>query len=174
MGEFSDWLKGGKNYRKNEGVQYYEDSHEGSYASENHRDSYAPDSRRDSYAPDKRQSDPAMPKYSGNPSREEYLGATPMPTKSHFISPRSYQNVVVYEPRSPEDVQTLIDYLKRREPAVVNLNEVGDAAVSQRILDFISGAIYALNGSVHRISGNIFLLSPEGVEITVPYEPNRP
>lgn len=89
------------------------------------------------------------------------------------MPPRLYQNVVVYSPTTPEDVQTLIDYLKRREPAVVNLDGVGDPTIAQRILDFISGAIYALNGSVHRISSNIFLLSPEGVEITVPYEPGK-
>ena len=80
-----------------------------------------------------------------------------------------FPNVVVYEPRSPEDVQLLIDYLKQREPAVVNLDNVEPSA-AQRILDFVSGATYALSGSVHRISGNIFLLSPEGVGITVPYE----
>ena len=94
-----------------------------------------------------------------------------MPNVNQFISPRLYQNVVVYQPRSPEDVQTLIDFLKRREPAIINLDGVSEQPVAQRILDFTSGAIYALNGSVHRISSNIFLLSPEGVEITVPYDP---
>ncbi len=88
---------------------------------------------------------------------------------SKFMSTPYFPNVVVYEPRSPEDVQLLIDYLKQREPAVVNLDNVEPSA-AQRILDFVSGAIYALSGSVHRISGNIFLLSPEGVGITVPYE----
>lgn len=80
---------------------------------------------------------------------------------------RNY-NVMVYEPKTTEHVQTLIDFLKRKEPAIINLDNV-EAADSQRILDFVSGAIYALNGSVHRIAGNIFLLSPEDVEITIPY-----
>ena len=75
-----------------------------------------------------------------------------------------YSNVVVYEPRTPEEVQTLIDYLTRREPAIINLDNI-DVEISQRVLDFVSGAIYALGGTVHRVSGNIFLLSPEGVEI---------
>jgi cell division inhibitor SepF len=86
-----------------------------------------------------------------------------------FMSTPYFQNVVVYEPRTPEDVQLLIDYLKQHEPAVVNLDNVEPIA-AQRILDFVSGATYALSGSVHRIAGNIFLLSPEGVGITVPYE----
>ena len=83
--------------------------------------------------------------------------------------PRDYQNVLVYEPANYNDVQVLIDYLKRKEPAIINLEGV-DAEVAQRVLDFTSGAIYALNRSVLRISGNIFLFSPEGVGVTVPHE----
>ncbi|MCL2862229.1 MAG: cell division protein SepF [Firmicutes bacterium] len=95
-----------------------------------------------------------------------------MPTQGDFVSPRLYQNVVVYEPKNPDDVQNLIDYLKRREPAIVNLDNL-EMDRAQRILDFISGAAYALSGSVHRVASNIFLISPEGVEITVPYEEPR-
>ncbi len=91
------------------------------------------------------------------------------PDSSQKIAPREYQNVLVYEPTNYNDVQTLIDYLKRKEPAIINLDGV-DAAVAQRVLDFTSGAMYALNGSVLRISGNIFLLSPEGVGVTIPHD----
>ena len=95
--------------------------------------------------------------------------AKPLADKSQSVMPRQYQNVVVYDPKTPEDVQRLIDYLKRREPAIINLDQTA-ADVAQRVLDFVSGAIYALSGSIHRIASNIFLLSPEGVEITVPYD----
>jgi len=83
---------------------------------------------------------------------------------SGFQNQRSYNNMVVYEPRTPEDVQTLIDCLARREPAIINLDNV-EADISQRVLDFASGATYALGGTVNRISGNIFLLSPQGVDV---------
>jgi len=102
---------------------------------------------------------------SENPPSEPHF----LPGKNQSVMPRQYQNVVVYDPKTPEDVQRLIDYLKRKEPAIINLDDT-DPAVAQRILDFVSGASYALNGSIHRISTNIFLLSPEGVEITVPYD----
>ncbi|GHV02971.1 hypothetical protein FACS1894211_15290 [Clostridia bacterium] len=91
------------------------------------------------------------------------------PVAANVNCPRSYSNVIVYQPQTLEDVQPLIDFLKRREPAIVNLDAVPEAA-AQRILDFTSGAVYALSGSVHRISGNIFLLTPEGVEISIPYQ----
>lgn len=91
------------------------------------------------------------------------------PSATEKIAPREYQNVLVYEPKTINDVQTLIDYLKRKEPAIINLDEV-NSPDAQRILDFTAGAMYALNGSILRISGNIFLLSPEGVGVTIPHE----
>ncbi len=89
----------------------------------------------------------------------------PQPQQNATDTARAMQNFMVYEPRNADDVQTLIDFLKRKESAIINLDNV-EPEISQRVLDFVSGAIYALNGSVHRISGNIFLLSPEGVGIT--------
>jgi cell division inhibitor SepF len=91
------------------------------------------------------------------------------PVAASVNCPRSYSSVIVYQPQNTVDVQTLIDFLKRREPAIVNLDAAPEGG-AQRILDFISGAVYALSGSVHRISGNIFLLTPEGVEISIPYQ----
>lgn len=102
--------------------------------------------------------------------REEYQKEPPrqtLPLMSASGSAPALQNVVLYSPKSFNDIQTLIDFLKRREPAVVELSGVADSS-AQRILDFLSGAIYALSGSIHRISGTIFLLTPSGVSITVP------
>ena len=87
-------------------------------------------------------------------------------------SSNDYRNVLVYEPKKCSYVQTLIDYLKRKEPAIINLDGT-DPSTAQRILDFAAGAMYALSGSVLRISGNIFLLSPEGVGVTVPHEMDK-
>ena len=107
--------------------------------------------------------DSEFPEYSQTPTMKQQQSA---PTK--VMDTPFMRNVVVYEPKTPEDVQLLIDYLKERQPAVVNLDNV-EVEAAQRILDFVSGATYALSGSVHRIAGNIFLLSPQGVGITVPY-----
>ncbi|HEY8419271.1 MAG TPA: cell division protein SepF [Clostridia bacterium] len=85
------------------------------------------------------------------------------------VQKRSMSSVVIHSPTTPEEVESLIDYLRRREPAIVNLDKP-PVEIAQRILDMLSGAIYALNGSMHRIQDNIFLLTPEGVEITAPKE----
>ena len=77
----------------------------------------------------------------------------------------SAMRMVVYQPQNFEDTQTIIDSLKGGRPVIVNLENLQiDAA--QRVLDFISGAIYALGGSVRKISKGIFLLAPPGVDIS--------
>ena len=74
------------------------------------------------------------------------------------------KNFVFFTPKSYEDVKKLIEYLKQTEPAIVNLDNITDDE-AQRILDFISGGVCALNGSIQRIKGNIFLVAPDGFNI---------
>lgn len=75
--------------------------------------------------------------------------------------------IVIKNPKSYEDVRILIDHLKKHEQVIINFSDVNQNTVC-RILDFMSGAIYALNGSIQEISKNVFIFAPEGVSITVP------
>lgn len=79
------------------------------------------------------------------------------------------KNVVFFYPKNYQEVQKLVDYLKQGESAILNLDGISDDE-AQRMLDFVSGAVYALNGSTQRVSGNIFLLTPEGLNIMIPNE----
>ncbi|MCL2751978.1 MAG: cell division protein SepF [Firmicutes bacterium] len=83
------------------------------------------------------------------------------------ISPKQFSTLVVFEPMNPDDVEKLIDYLKNREPAVVKIDKPVHE-ISQRILDMLSGAVYALNGTIMRIEGNTFIMMPEGVKVLTP------
>ena len=67
--------------------------------------------------------------------------------------------MIVYHPVSYEDTQNIIDNLKSRKPVIVNMEEL-DLECAQRILDFIAGAIYALNGTIYKISRGIFVVAP--------------
>jgi cell division inhibitor SepF len=72
--------------------------------------------------------------------------------------------VILHEPRSYEETQEIADHLRSRRPVVVNLQRVrSDQAI--RIVDFLSGCVYALNGSISKIGPNIFLCTPDTVEI---------
>lgn len=107
----------------------------------------------------------------GNYIGQKYSLFNPKTNTVEFDKPK-YGNIVVYKPTTPEEVETVINFLKRGEPAVANLNDLVEAD-AQRILDFLSGAVFALGGNVHRITENIFLLSPSGVEIQSYYEQNK-
>lgn len=73
-------------------------------------------------------------------------------------------NIIMVEPKSFKDVQQAIDYLKQGQIVQLNLGSIAQED-STRILDFLSGAIYGLNGSIHRWYGDLFLLAPEGHKI---------
>ncbi len=73
--------------------------------------------------------------------------------------------VVVSEPRAYEDVQSLADNLKNRRPVIVNL-EKADPELARRVVDFVSGATYALNGSLQKVGSGIFLFVPSNMDIS--------
>jgi len=72
--------------------------------------------------------------------------------------------VVVTEPKNFEDVQIVSDHLKNRHPVVINL-EQADAELARRVIDFISGVTYGLNGSMQKVGNGIFLAVPDNVSI---------
>ena len=73
--------------------------------------------------------------------------------------------MIVYQPKSNEDTQDIIDNLKARKPVVINLDEM-DNDIAQRVLDFVSGAVYALNGNIKKVSRGIFVIAPSNVDIS--------
>ncbi len=72
--------------------------------------------------------------------------------------------MIVYHPVSYEDTQIIIDNLKSRKPVIVNMEEL-DMDCAQRILDFLSGAVYALNGTMCKISRGIFVVAPNNYDV---------
>ncbi len=90
-----------------------------------------------------------------------------VPPTAHTFSgtiTRSSTNMLIFAPNSYDDVQTIIDHLKAGESVILNLRDVKRES-AQRILDFISGAIYALSGSIYPIENGLFALTPDGVNI---------
>ena len=73
-------------------------------------------------------------------------------------------NIIMVEPKTFKDVQQAVDYLKQGQIVQLNLASISETD-STRILDFLSGAIYGVNGSIHRWHGDLFLLAPEGHKI---------
>ncbi|MFM9331879.1 cell division protein SepF [Paenibacillus mesotrionivorans] len=86
--------------------------------------------------------------------------------KGNVVSIHSQKNLrmIMSEPRNYEDTQDIADHLRSRRSVVVNLHKARqDQAV--RIVDFLSGTVYALNGTITKVGPNIFLCTPDNVDI---------
>ncbi|HEY8464520.1 MAG TPA: cell division protein SepF [Bacillota bacterium] len=75
--------------------------------------------------------------------------------------------MIIIEPQNFEEVQTIVDHLKNKQTVILNLEET-DKTTARRIADFLGGAIYALDGTMQKISGSIFLFTPANIEVTIP------
>lgn len=108
-------------------------------------------------------------KYDAEQPRRERAVRT---DKSSKVIPMRMANkgleVHIVKPTTFEDSQQVCDILLSGRAVVVNL-EGFDADEAQRIMDFISGCIFAINGKLHRISKYIFIFSPENVDISGDY-----
>jgi cell division inhibitor SepF len=90
----------------------------------------------------------------------------PVNRKSNIVSLHTQKNIrlVLFEPRVFEETQEIADNLKSYRPVVVNLHRVRrDQAV--RIIDFLSGTVYALGGTIQRIGPHVFICTPANVDV---------
>ena len=76
--------------------------------------------------------------------------------------------VCVMKPKNLDDSQDICDVLLSNCVAIVNLEGM-DIATSQRIMDFISGAVYSINGKLLQIADLIFITAPGSVDISGDY-----
>ena len=77
----------------------------------------------------------------------------------------NYKNkTILVEPRAFSEAQQIADYLKARNQVVVNFKRV-TSDVSKRIIDFLNGIIYAIDGKMEKLGPGIVLCAPKGFEI---------
>lgn len=65
----------------------------------------------------------------------------------------------VMQPESFEDARDVCECLKSKQPVIINLENIS-RDLAQRIIDFVSGAIYSLEGDIKKISAGIFIATP--------------
>lgn len=73
--------------------------------------------------------------------------------------------MVISQPTTFEQSEEICEYLKERKSVIVNLEYV-NKDVARRVVDFISGAVHALDGHIQKISNSIFLIAPTNYEIS--------
>ena len=71
--------------------------------------------------------------------------------------------VIIREPKDYSDAQNIADCLKESLPVFVNLQRL-DKGLGRRVIDFLSGTIYAIDGDIKRVGNDLFLCTPKSVE----------
>ncbi|MBQ6538885.1 MAG: cell division protein SepF [Bacilli bacterium] len=80
----------------------------------------------------------------------------------------SGNKVMLLEPRAYSESQQIADYLKNRTQVIVNMKRVTPDQ-AKRIIDFLSGTIYAIGGHLEKLGGGIFLATPNNISIEGTY-----
>ncbi len=107
--------------------------------------------------------EPETKRYSSRMERTASNKIVPIRT-----TPRGLE-VCIMKPTSFEDSQDICDLLLNGRATVVNL-EGFDPDDAQRVMDFISGCVYSINGKLHQISRYIFIFSPDNIDISGDYQ----
>ena len=86
-------------------------------------------------------------------------------TKGKAVTPANISGkMILLEPRAFSESQQIADYLKGRNAVVVNLKRVTPDQ-AKRIVDFLSGTLYAIGGGLEKLGGGVFLCTPNNVNV---------
>jgi cell division inhibitor SepF len=77
---------------------------------------------------------------------------------------QSGNKMILLEPRAYSESQQIADHLKKRDSVVVNLKRV-TSDQAKRIIDFLSGCIYAIGGTMQKVGVGIYLCAPKNVNV---------
>lgn len=90
---------------------------------------------------------------------------TPMRQPAARRNSSGNMEVCVVKPTSVDDSREITETLLSGRTVILNLEGM-DLEIAQRIIDFISGATFAINGNLQKISNYIFLVTPTNVDIS--------
>ncbi|MCI6001938.1 MAG: cell division protein SepF [Tenericutes bacterium] len=78
--------------------------------------------------------------------------------------PSNGGKMILLEPRAYSESQQIADHLKKRNTVVVNMKRV-TSDQAKRIVDFLSGTVYAISGDMQKIGNGIFLCTPKNIDV---------
>ncbi|MGI6325301.1 MAG: cell division protein SepF [Bacilli bacterium] len=94
------------------------------------------------------------------PDENEYYSVT----TDAFKQIDGANKMILLEPRAYSEAQQVADHLKNRHAVIVNLKRV-TAEQAKRIVDFLSGTVYAIGGDLQRLGSGIFLCTPNNMNV---------
>ena len=82
----------------------------------------------------------------------------------NVVSMSNKQEVVLFHPANFNDTSTAADHLRSKKAVIVNMENV-DKAMARRVVDFLSGCAYALDGKVKKVAQSTYLFCPHNMDI---------
>jgi cell division inhibitor SepF len=73
--------------------------------------------------------------------------------------------ITTLHPRNYNDARTVGEYYRDGTPVIMNLTDMEDTD-AKRLVDFAAGLVFALHGTIERVTAKVFLLSPANVTVT--------
>ena len=95
---------------------------------------------------------------------EETIDDSTVMGDGSYVSKSAENTMILLEPRAYSESQQIADYLKGNSSVVVNLKRVTPDQ-AKRIVDFLSGTIYAIGGDLQKLGGGIFLCTPKSISV---------
>ncbi len=96
--------------------------------------------------------------------------ATTAPTTSGFsgsvlnMNSGNKQELVLFHAKTFDDAAKASDELRNKRAVILNMENI-DKALTRRVVDFLSGCVYALDGKVRKIAQSTYLFCPHSMEI---------
>jgi len=95
-------------------------------------------------------------------SEDEFYSLSKKEMKNEDL--KNGNKMILVEPRAYSESQQIADYLKNRNSVVVNLKRV-TSDQAKRIIDFLTGCIYAIGGDLQKLGNGIYLCTPNNVSV---------
>lgn len=94
-------------------------------------------------------------------------GRTPIPQRRDKVvnlNPASQVQMVIVKPERFESAAEIADHLRDRRPVLINLEQT-QKETARRLIDFLSGVAYALDGKIRKVAVNTYIITPYNVDV---------
>ena len=104
-----------------------------------------------------------MPSFSA-PAGDATPSSAPSGFSGQVVSMGSRQEVVLFHPANFNDTSKAADHLRSKKAVIVNMENV-DKAMARRVVDFLSGCAYAVDGKVKKVAQSTYLFCPHNMDV---------
>ena len=84
---------------------------------------------------------------------------------AHLMGPADLARIETVTPHTYNDARTIGEHFRSGVPVIMNLSDISDDD-AKRLVDFAAGLVFAVHGSLNRITAKVFLLSPESIVVS--------